>query len=346
MSEIAEIGGHRFIGFPGNELRKATFFQTASGSPGIEEHSNLFCFPNISALYQSDGSLVPSSRLHHFDDTMAPAVLVENASQKLARYYPSAQEIPKEYAIEDRPVVLMGSTMQHWGHFLFDGLARMWAILSGDVDPQKDNLLFMNRGPQHAFADQMLAVLGIKTEQMVIPSSVTLFRNVKIVLPSVNYRFRIFQDYADVHRTVATRLRSARDFSRPAFISRVGIQNGIHNFLGEDILEQHFVARGCEVIRPETLSVADQVALFSTCPVVIGSIGSAFHSILFEPTDSEFLRVMFSPENLGGRFPMVDAVTSGHQSWYLNVMPKITGRNQPATIDAERALAYLGQLAI
>lgn len=330
-----------FVGF---QRVGPPIFSVSEASPGITEYDDLVYVPSSNALYRLDGSIIPESRRIHFEKAMISVKTSETFTKKMEGIYPPVVDIPKDLAIEERPVVLLGNSTMHFGHFLLEGLARMWAVLSGDVDPREEIALFTNSTPQATFADQFFEPLGVRNA--IYPTVPTLYRRVRVVAPSINHIFNINSRFAEVHREIARSIMSERRFDRPVFISRAGVANGIHVFHGEDVLESEFVAKGFEAIRPETLSIPDQIALFARCPLIVGSVGSAFHSIVFEPEDGSHVRVMMTPANLGHRFPMVDAVCKGHQSWYLNVMPEVTKRGQNVAIDVEAAREMLKMVGV
>lgn len=54
-------------------------------------------------------------------------------------------------------------------------------------------------------------------------------------------------------------------------------------------IEQIAVSEGLELVKPETLSIAEQIDLFSRAELVVGEFGSAMHNTLFSPRDTNVL---------------------------------------------------------
>lgn len=343
MVESVVFGRSNFIGFPGDVVQKATEFELTHARPGFEDHENLFCFPGADALYREDGTIVQSSRQWYFAEGMKYPVPTHRKNKFDAKSQMHKVPTPG-YDIETREVAFIGNIIPHWGHFLYDSLARLWALSSGCVDFGRDLVLFTSKWPRIPFAEPILSSIGIPPDRMNAPARPTMFKKVRIYLPSVNDMFRISTFHGEIHRYIATAMQTNRRFDRPVFISRSGLDRSLKTFANEEIIEKLAVERGYEVIRPETLPVGDQIALFSTCPYILGSVGSAFHSILFEPQIGERIRVMLCPVNSGRRFPMVDAVSTGHTSFYLNVMPPTGERNQIVPINVDQAFEYLNNL--
>lgn len=343
MVESVVFGRSNFIGFPDDVVRKSTEFELTHDQPGFEDHENLFCFPGVDALYREDGTIVQSSRQWYFADDMkypAPAYRKRKFDSKAKMHMPP----PREFHVETRGAVFLGNLIPHWGHFLYDSLARLWAISSGSVDPSRDIVLFTSKWPRIPFAEPILSSIGIPPDCMNAPARPTLFKNVRIYLPSVNDMFRISAFHGEIHRHIAAVMQTTRRFDRPVFISRAGLDRSLKTFANEEIIEKAAAKHGYEIIHPEALPIGDQIALFATCPYILGSVGSAFHSILFEPQMGERVRVMLCPVNSGRRFPMVDAVCRGHTSLYLNVAPAVMERNQVVPIDVDKTFEYLNSL--
>lgn len=337
---------HQRSNFIGFSRIARPIFEVSDEVPAILEYKDLIHIPTVNALYRRDGILIPESRRIHVDQSMISTKTSDSFWKKIHAIYPPEIEVPQNLDVVDQPVVLLGNNNGHFGHFLLEGLARMWAVLSGDVSPGEDRILITNGTPQAPFARQFFEPLGIGYDEISSPLVPTLYRNVKIVSPMINYTFRVNRRLPEVHRELSRRMKSDRRFDRPVFISRAGVRNGLHIFHGEDVLETEMSRKGFETVRPETLTFSDQMALFAKCPLIVGSIGSAFHNILFEPANGCVARIMMSSEDVGHRFLMVDAVCPGHMSWYLNVMPKFTKRGEAVTINIDAAREMMKKIGI
>jgi capsular polysaccharide biosynthesis protein len=66
---------------------------------------------------------------------------------------------------------------------------------------------------------------------------------------------------------------------RKIYLSRLGYQTRI--FQSERQLEHALAARGFDIIKPETLSVREQISAFMSARVIVGSSGAAFANALY-----------------------------------------------------------------
>lgn len=51
-------------------------------------------------------------------------------------------------------------------------------------------------------------------------------------------------------------------------------------------IEEIAVSEGLELVKPETLSITEQIALFARADLIVGEFGSAMHNALFSPPDA------------------------------------------------------------
>ncbi|HQV89646.1 MAG TPA: glycosyltransferase family 61 protein [Nitrosomonas sp.] len=77
---------------------------------------------------------------------------------------------------------------------------------------------------------------------------------------------------------LSTEAQSTVAGGRKIFIRR---NSGYRNVVNSQDIENALVARGFEVVEPEKLTFAEQVALFSSAAVVVGATGAAFANLIF-----------------------------------------------------------------
>lgn len=92
------------------------------------------------------------------------------------------------------------------------------------------------------------------------------------------------------HPELAALLESVRRFARLAekpstqvFVSRAS-PNPFREMINLAEIEQIAQEQGLKIIRPETLSVPEQIAHFANAQLIVGEFGSAMHNTLFSPS--------------------------------------------------------------
>jgi len=91
--------------------------------------------------------------------------------------------------------------------------------------------------------------------------------------------------------------------------------------INEEILEEKLRALGFDIVCPERLSLACQIAIFSQAKLIVGCIGSAFHTMLLAKEVKA--QVIYLVENLTNlNYPNIDKVKS-IEATYLKCLFKI-----------------------
>lgn len=75
---------------------------------------------------------------------------------------------------------------------------------------------------------------------------------------------------------------------RRIFVSRAGLP-GRRKLANAEELEAYFAEQGWDVIRPETLSFPEQIALFRQAGIIVGEDGSGLHNCIFSPPGTKLI---------------------------------------------------------
>ena len=199
------------------------------------------------------------------------------------KYRPLTTEPPKPDAVT---ATLPGRWLwggvlwAHFGHFLVESTARLWAL--AHLDAPVDGILFipkrprvgeMVRGFQSDFIGQMAPGLPIKVaaepmqvEELVVPGQG--FGLGKITAGTQKFRDAIHSRFAqDV----------VADGPEKLYISRSQLGLGKGGLLGEERLEELLMDEGYEVFHPQNHDIATQLARYKAAKRVIAADGSALH---------------------------------------------------------------------
>ena len=191
--------------------------------------------------------------------------------------------------IIDRPMLIAdGVTYSTWGHWIIDFLPR-FAIARALLGPKFDDLTIpLPFDAPDWITDLLETTCSVRTSNIVRyrPYSERLIC-AHAVIPSYSYSgIHTFHSFL---KQFYQRLQPANILPRSRLcISRGGIAHTGSNrqfplrARFEDLAEN----RGYQIVRPETLSLSDQIALFANAAVVIGEHGSAMHNSVFCAPDT------------------------------------------------------------
>jgi hypothetical protein len=175
-----------------------------------------------------------------------------------------------------REVIYAGNLQPHFGHFILEGLSRLWYAPHHPELPiawacrTEQPVTELNRWQR-----EMLAVLGIVNEPIVVAEP-TRFAAVHV--PEPGYRIKDFM--SDQHaRFLAVYPSRRRDPGLKLWLSRAGIEHQ-HTSIYAARLDAELAGNGWEVIHPERLSIGEQLELLATASRVAAEEGSALHLLV------------------------------------------------------------------
>lgn len=195
----------------------------------------------------------------------------------------SAYAIPSGGGIvfRDETVVFGGCLINHFGHALLDGTARMWYLPDA---PSETKIVFL-RYP-HATgvpfdALKFVELMGIDMARVEVIDTPTQFSKVIVpdetMYPADSYRSAYIRTFDRIRGRIAAKPCPRLYMSRSRFQLRPAFN--------EEYYEDFFARRGYEIIYPETLPIEEQIAYVAGADEIVTSIGSMSHLILFaKPT--------------------------------------------------------------
>lgn len=169
-------------------------------------------------------------------------------------------------------VIFGGHATPSYGHFLLEGLARLWITRTMPEAP----VAWIGMHPFASWHRQLLALLGIDAPQIYVERPL---RFANVILPQAGYRIADF--FADEHRDFLGRVEpSAIVKGRRAWLSRAHLALHQGRVSDEPDIERTLAAAGWEIYHPQEHPIRDQLAYLSSCEVLSGFEGSAFHTLI------------------------------------------------------------------
>ena len=179
----------------------------------------------------------------------------------------------------DGEALFAGWMFDHFGHFLTESLGRSWAMpLAGRGMP----ILCLCTPPDlPGNSAGWLDVLGLDPGRFEVPRVPTLVR--RLIVPDACLEIGTYahERAAEALQVMGDRLDDGQAMTgQPLYLSRAGLTTR-RRLQGEAVFEEYLRREGFRVIRPETLPLAEQIAIIRRHRVIVGPRGSAFHLALF-----------------------------------------------------------------
>jgi capsular polysaccharide biosynthesis protein len=265
------------------------------------------------ALLSSDGQEIPEATQQRRDARAGDIVL-----GRLSRPAP-----PRPATVVDDEVVYLGWYFEHFGHFLLESTARLWAL--AELDPSVKVLFHVRREfqPSGVFLE-MLEVFGIGPDRILVPTVPTRFRRVIVPEPLYEMSHAAHVQMPGPHQIVAERmLKECDPFDQPVYLSRRLLPPHRRPTVGEHALEEILRENGFQVVHPETMTFSDQVRLANRYHTLFAEAGSALYLSLFAlssprlhvlSSDIPFLDYFLVPKVVGAETSYCNCLTGGHRA--------------------------------
>jgi hypothetical protein len=198
----------------------------------------------------------------------------------------------------DEEVVFGGRIVEHFGHFMFESLGRLWAMLDPAYADKKIVFVSSNKWIVKPECIErtvsVVRMMGIAPDKIEILDNVhNSFRFRKIYVPepakahgfgdSFNVRFK------DIFDRVRENLPDTYKGVDKVFYSRDFTKSGTGSIIGEKKIVDVFRRNGFKVFYPDDMTMLEQMSLMKHCKVLAGFGGSSFHQSVFMPDGSGLL---------------------------------------------------------
>ncbi|WP_072312877.1 glycosyltransferase 61 family protein [Agrococcus sp. Marseille-P2731] len=176
-------------------------------------------------------------------------------------------------------VIYLGPPQRGWGHFLTQGLSRLWYALEHPETP-----VLWDAPGLLPYQQRVLEVLGMRNEQHFLTEPVE-WEHVIFPFPGLCIGEFASRQHTDIIGRVPP---SPQIPGRRVFVSRSGLKEEISD--DERSLDDLVTRHGFTVFRPEQHSIAEQLDVLSSAEVVLGLEGSALHTplLLQDPIVTRF----------------------------------------------------------
>ena len=169
---------------------------------------------------------------------------------------------------------------EHFGHFLGDCLCRMyaWSIIReiyGDVK------LIIGSRTQIDFQDHFLSAAGVDAKDIVKIRGLARCKRLLLATQSLGVEQYASPTSARLWSTIRDR-STRRDITLPdrIYLTRSGVPT--RRLVNETRVEQIFARHGFTIVRPELLSVQQQIALVANALLIAGPGGSGMFNLAFQ----------------------------------------------------------------
>lgn len=290
-----------------------------SGVPPMYKVHNVYLYPYQAGVYDAEGR-----RLH----ATSPYYVADGVSVSLGdvRKYAKTEETVSRPTVNltsfiaehgeakeiTKPTLFLGNYSAHYGHWITDGMARLWAELGRCEATGRTFVPIFGAATlrERDYIRHVLTGLELEGFTSARPKRLRRYDTMLIPEPSFQLRHRIYRNAAQIHQLIASKIALDTTLgSRPVYLSRSKLERGMRSIVDEHLVEAVFERRGFDIVHPQDLSFESQVRLFNSAPVIAGFVGSSFHTGMFSlPNYRGTLLMLSGDDPLNGRLVLQGAI--------------------------------------
>lgn len=233
-------------------------------------------------LYQPDLQPAPEALTRRGDKTR------NSAPPPRAQELSARGELPVHRC--EAGYVYCGELLGHFGHFLLESIARLWPATKGEGLAGRVPV-FLVRGnfrqiAAKSYVRDILGALGVTPDRIAGFAEACILEDVLVPEPAFEIRQRAHIDYFEMTAQIGRMLlgdRAIESSPHPLYLSKARLGRGLSSIFNEAEIDAVLSDRGVDVIHPECMSFAEQVHALASHRRIWGSVGSAFHTMLFAP---------------------------------------------------------------
>ena len=224
--------------------------------------------------------------------------------------------IPEEVQRSSETVIYLGMFAKTWGHCITDNISRLWFLKSEFMEQfkncpivyllcTKDSAFSLER---HKSFRRLLEILEIDIDRLKLIEQPTQFE--KIILPNQSFYLH-WKDGRQFTKEYREMIDCVRNFAlknrTPTSTKKIYYFHGARQF-GEQYLAEYFRSKGYEIIRPERLTLDEQLNLLINAESFASTIGSCSHNSVFLRDGTETILIPRAAEAASGYQMTLDRV--------------------------------------
>jgi capsular polysaccharide biosynthesis protein len=313
--------------------------------PRIDEYADVWFVPAFRAVYRDNGKLLHSSVFRRYQGEMGTPTVVD-----VAQLRNTAVSVVR---------ALYGGVMYggHYGHFLIETLSRLWPLvvpkIAGDISACA--VLYSSEGMppnQRPMRPVQMILEGLQLESRLSVLEQPVHVDTLVIPDQASV---IGQEMFTVFRTLLRQVGQRvvakygesgcrKRFPRKIYLSRSQLPlYAYRRVTNEKFLERILEKSGFAIIHPQRLSLPEQIDMFSQAELIVGTIGSAFHTMLLaDVSRTRILCLAYDRPDGLNTYTAVDRVCEADTKYIECLYPHPfcmkQRSNKDVIIDVERAL--------
>jgi Glycosyltransferase 61 len=203
---------------------------------------------------------------------VSPPNFISNFSDWYMGANPAYSKSSMDYI--DETVVFIGALPKHYGHYILEGLSRLWFFL--ESSNLKYKCVYISDAGDDRFSD-FLKIFGLSMERVVRIAKPTIFKEVIVPEQSIQLHDYYCKEYKQTIDNIMTGIQPV--VNEKVYFSKRERRND--RAIGEAPIESVLANNGYAVYFPESMSVAETLSVLKGCNIFLATSGTNIHNSVF-----------------------------------------------------------------
>jgi hypothetical protein len=262
-----------------------------------------------------------------YDSNFNPIPQAVSYQGKIAKLSQSIENKPDFNSLplvqSDVPYFFMGVINPHFGHFLLESTARLWPLLYLQHS-FKGKYLYCNQHISNrlfakSFIKDIFGGFSLKADDFVNYDKACRLKNVFVAPPAFEICLQGHPIFRQTMQHVGNRLIDNLDGIKnsnltPIYLSKSKLTRGLSCIVNEDAIEEKLRKEGVDIWHPETVNFSTQIKELSSRKYIIGTLSSAFHTLICCPGEKNVSAVVTGRDKLSS-YTIIDELCGNAGSY-------------------------------
>ena len=208
-----------------------------------------------------------------------------NLSQRYHFGVLSSYDFDSPEIVDNSTVIFGGVFIGLFGHFILEGLSRLWYVLENSNNDYK--IVFITINGYKKYYEEFLKLLGISLERIVILDKITQFKKIIVPEESVHSFGTYHKEFKVPYSVLRKNCFVENNNYTKVYLTKTKCETGIR-YVGEEYFENFYRKKGFLVISPEMLSIKEQINVIANAKEVVTTLGTISHLAMFAKPSTKF----------------------------------------------------------
>jgi hypothetical protein len=180
----------------------------------------------------------------------------------------------KNIVYKDKEVIFLGAFSNHYGHFMLEGMSRLWILLSKKY---KDfDLIYISENDVSKYFE-FLELFGVNLSRLTKVTNTTQYR--KIIVPEQSIRLHDYyhKDYFRIIDKISSKVDKGK--IKKVYFTKNHIKNG--RAFNERHFEDIFKKNDFKIIDPVKITIIEMISTLKGADFFVSTSGTSCHNAMF-----------------------------------------------------------------